>query len=228
MQDAFQAGPILFKTQWLIIILSALVGYFVMRYRLKIAGYPAKRMIETIENSLIIAVMVWKFSLILFDPISVITNPLALLYFSGGERGIWLAAIVAVFYFYHRSKKEQVSVWVYGDLLTTGFLAATAAYHLIDLFGDKQMVWVDGSEILIALLILLLIFWRSKGIGKPNNLNQVLLWFSLGQVFIAFLNPHRQNDWWGFSQEQILYLILAVLCLTIDLVAEKKRLYKAK
>ena len=226
MNETLQAGPFLLKTHWLIIILSALVGYFVIKYRLKRAGYPDQRMIETIENSLIIALMVWKFSLILFDPVSVVINPLTLLYFSGGERGIWLAAVAAIFYFYRRAQKDQVSVWVYGDLLATGFLAATAAYHLIDLFGDKQMVWVDGSEIIIALLILLLIFRRSKEIGKPNHLNQILLWFSLGQVGISFLNPLKQNYWWGFSQEQILYLSLAVLCLSIDLVTGKKRLNK--
>jgi hypothetical protein len=226
MNETLQVGPFLLKTHWLIIILSALVGYFVIKYRLKRAGYPDQRMIETIENSLIIALIVWKFSLILFDPVSIVTNPLALLYFSGGEHGVWLAAVVAVFYFYHRAQKDQVSVWVYGDLLAAGFLAATAAYHFIDLFGDKQMVWVDGSEIIIALLILLLIFRRSKEIGKPNHLNQILLWFSLGQVGISFLNPLKQNYWWGFSQEQILYLSLATLCLRIDWVAGKKRLNK--
>lgn len=231
MQATLQVGPFILKTQLLIIILSAFVGYSVMRYRLKTAVYPDKRMIEaieTIENSLIIVLMVWKFSLILFDPVSVVTKPLTLLYFSGGERGIWLAAVVAIIYFYYRSKKDHVSVWVYGDLLAVGFLAATAVYHLIHLFGSKQPVWVDGSEILIALLILLLIFRKSKGIGKPNHLNQVLMWFSLGQVFVLFLDPLKQNDWWGFSQEQILYLSLAALCLSIDLVVEKKRLNKAK
>jgi len=122
----------------------------------------------------------------------------------------------------------QVSIWVYGDLLAVGFLSTIAVYHLIHLFENKQMVWVDGSEILIALLILLLIFRRSKGIGKPIHLNQVLLWFSLGQVFVLFFNPLKQNDWWGFSQAQILYLSLAALFLGIDLVVERKRLNKAK
>ncbi|MCO5387770.1 hypothetical protein [Desulfosporosinus sp.] len=226
MQAALQVGPFILKTQWLVIILSAFVGYSVMRYRLKTAGYPNKRMIETIENSLIIALMVWKLSLILFDPVSVVTNPLGLLYFSGGERGIWLAAVVVIFYFYYRSKKDHVSVCFYGDLLAAGFLATTAVYHLIHLFGSKQPIWVDGSEILIALLLLLLIFRRSKGIGMPYHLNQVLMWFSLGQVFVLFLNPLKQNDWWGFSQGQILYLSLAALCLAIGLFAEKKRLIR--
>lgn len=228
MHEILQVGPFLLKTQWIIITLSALMGYFVIKYRLKTAGYPDQRIIETIENSLIIALVVWKFSLILFDPVSIVSNPLALLYFSGGEHGIWLAAAVAISYFYLRAQKDQISVWVYGDLLTTGFLAATAVCYLIDLVGNNQIVWVDGSEIIIALLILLLIFRRSREIGKPNHLNQVLLWFSLGQVFILFLNPLKQNYWWGFSQEQILYLSLAALCLSIDLVAEKKRFNKAK
>lgn len=226
MNETLQVGPFLLKTYLLVSTLSALAGYFVLRYRLKTAGYLDERIIETIENSLIIALVVWKFSLILFDPVSVITNPLALLYFSGGERGSGLAVVVAIFYFYHRAQKDKVSVWVYGDLLAAGFLTATAVYYSIDLVGNKLMVWVDGSKIIIALLILLLILGGSKEIGKPNHLNQVLLWFSLGQVGISFINPLKWNYWRGFSQEQLLYLSLAVLSLAIDLILEKKLLNK--
>ena len=226
MNETLQVGPFLLKTYLLVSTLSALAGYFVLRYRLKTAGYLDERIIETIENSLIIALVVWKFSLILFDPVSVITNPLALLYFSGGERGSGLAVVVAIFYFYHRAQKDKVSVWVYGDLLTAGFLTATAVYYSIDLVENKLMVWVDGSEIIVALLILLLIFWGSKEIGKPNHLNQVLLWFSLGQVGISFINPLKWNYWRGFSQEQLHYLSLAVLSLAIDFILEKKLLNK--
>lgn len=227
MHEVLQVGPFLLKIQWLIISLSAFVGYFVIKKRLQRAGYPDQPIIETIENSLIIVLVVWKFSLILFEPVKVVNNPLALLYFSGGEYGIWLAVVVASSTIYFRAKKEHVSIWVYGDLLTTGFLAAVAVYDLIDLVLNKQRVWVQGSEIIISLLILLLIFRKSKKIGKPHHLNQALLWFSLGQVFSLFLNPFKDNFWWGFSQEQILYLTLAVLCLSIDWVAEKKRLNKA-
>ena len=228
MYEVLQVGHFLLKTHWLIICLSAFVGHFVIKHRLHRAGYLDQQIIETIENSLIIALVVWKFSLILFKPVTVVTNPLALLYFSGGEHGIWLAVAVASSYVYFRVQKEHVSIWVYGDLLTAGFLAATAVYYLIDLALNKQMVWVDGSEFIISLLILLLIYRRSRKIGKPYHLNQALLWFSLGQVFILFLNPLKHNYWWGFSQKQILYLSLAVLCLSIDWVAEKKRFNKAK
>lgn len=211
------------ETQWLIISFSIFVGYLVIRNRLPRDEYPVQRMIDTIENSLIIALVIWKFSLILFEPITVITNPLALLYFSGGEHGIWLAVAIASIYIAFRAQKEHDSIWVYGDLLSIGFLAATAMYALLDLVLLRQMARVHGSELVISLLILLLIFRRSRTIGKPEQLNQGLLWFSLGQVFIQFLNPLNHNYWRGFSQEQILYLSVAILCLSIDWVVERKR-----
>ncbi|MHB1654324.1 MAG: hypothetical protein ACYCVD_17895 [Desulfitobacteriaceae bacterium] len=222
MQEAIQWGPFLLKTQWLVIVVSGLAGYVVLRYRLKPTEYPQKRIAETIENSLIIAFVVWKFSLLLFNPVSVVTNPLALIYFSGGERGAWLSVAVLVFYFYHRSKKEHVSIWVYGDLLAAGFLAATAVYHLILLFLHEQTVWIDLSKALISLLVLLAIL-RTRAVGKPYYLNQTFLWFSLGQVFVSYLDPLKHNYLWGFSKEQVLFLLLAVLSLTLDSFMKKRK-----
>ncbi|MCL4440588.1 MAG: hypothetical protein M1609_08355 [Firmicutes bacterium] len=221
MPGALHIGHVVLNTQWLVIIVSVLSAYFVIRYRLK-AGGIGERVIEAIENNLIIAIVVWKFSLLVFEPVTVLTNPLVLLYFSGGVPGVWLAAVVVVSFFYYRSRKDRVSIWVYGDLLAAGFLTAWAVYYLIDLFVSKQAIWISGSEVLLALLILLLSSLRGP-VGKPAKINQIIFWFSIGQVGILVLDRFKQNFWAGFSQAQILYLILAATCLSLDWLAEKKR-----
>ena len=226
MPETLQLGPFLLKTQWLVIALSVLAGYVVFRYRLKAGSYPPKQIAETIENSLVIAVVLWKFSLVIFHPVRVITNPLALLYFSGGERGVWLAAVVVILYLYYRSKKDQVSIWVYGDLLAVGSLAASAVYHMIFLFLTRQTFWANLSQALISLIILLAILLKTKAAGKPYYLTRVVLWFSLGRVFSAYLDPLKQNYIRGFSKEQILFLLLAILSFTIDWFIEKRKLKK--
>ncbi len=230
MPDVVQVGPFLLKMQWLVGIGSLLVGYLVIRYRLKVAGpnaagYRDERVIQTIENSALLALVVWKFSVAIFDPASIWANPMALLYYTGGAQGVWLAAVAALIYFYLRARRERVSVWVYGELVAVGLLAATAIYHLISLFWYHQGVQSDVLQIVTALTILLLAFFRSgKEVGDALNLDQAVLWFSLAQVGIAFLDPRRPRYWRGFSREQVLYIGLSALTLGIEWAAERRRL----
>lgn len=227
MDSNLQLGPFVLRIQWLVIILSMLVGYIVIRYRLKrIAGLGdlvKDRILETIEKSILIAILTWKFSLLLFDPIRVVTNPSSLLYYSGGERGIGLAIVVVLLYYYYHSRKERISLGVYGDLLTSGFLVGMVMYNVVALFGNQHWVWVYGSEILLGMLLFRLYFRKGEGTAELKNLNQAFLWFSLGQVFISFLNPLKQNFWWGFSKQQMIYLILAAICIIIDFIGVKNR-----
>ena len=227
MNSNLQLGPFVLRLQWMVIILSMFVGYLVVRYRLKrvtdLEDRAKERIIETIEKSIVIALMTWKFSLLLFDPVRVATNPLSILYYSGGELGIGLAIIVLLIYFYYHSKKEHISVGVYGDLIAVGFLAGLGAYSLFALLGNQLRVGVYGSQILLAMLLYLLFLRKSKQTAKLSDLNQALIWFSLGQVFILFLSPLKQFFWWGFSKAQFYFLILAAVCIIIEFLRAKNR-----
>jgi len=227
MNSNLQVGPFVLRLQWMVSILSVFVGYLVVRYRLKrvtdLEDRAKERIIETIEKSIVIALMTWKFSLLLFDPVRVATNPLSILYYSGGELGIGLAIIVLLIYFYYHSKKGHISVGVYGDLIAVGFLAGLGAYSLFALLGNQLRVGVYGSQILLAMLLYLLFLRKSKQTAKLSDLNQVLIWFSLGQVFILFLSPSKQYFWWGFSKAQFYFLIIATFSIVIDFLRAKNR-----
>lgn len=226
MNSTLQIGPMVFQIQGLVILFATLIGYNIINYRLKrfedIEGSDKNHVLETIEVAAIIAIALWKFSLILFDPVRVFNTPSSLLYFSGGARGIGLAVIAVLGYLYYRSKKKGISIWIYADLLAAGFLVGLGVYSLLALFGNLNRVWVFGSEVIITLLLYLQYF--RKGKGTFENLNQALLWFSLGQVFLSFLNPLKQNLWWGFSKLQVVFLILGAFCIVIDfLVANRAK-----
>ena len=224
MPDVVQVGPLFLKTQWLVGIGALLVGYVVIGDRLKVAGYRDERVIQTIENGAIIALVVWKFSGVIFDPAIIRGNPMALLYFTGGVQGVWLAAAVAVLYFYLRARAQRVPIWVYADLITVGFLAASLVYHLLDLFWYHQMVRVNALQVATALILAILAFRSGTEIGDPVRLNQMVLWFSLAQIAAAFLNPLRQRYWLGFSRDQLLYAGLAALALGVEWATERRRL----
>lgn len=226
MDSSFQIGPIVLRSQGLVIILSMLIGYFVANFRLKridgLENEARSRIIETIEIAPILAIAVWKLSLILFDPVRVVTNPSSLLYFSGGERGVWLAAIAVFVYFYYHSKIEADSIWLYADLLAAGFLVGMGVYSLFGLFLNSHGAWVYGGEFLITVILYQQYFRKSMGTASFKTLNQVFLWFSLGQVFVLFLNPLKQNIWWGFSKQQIVFLSLAALGIIIDFIVANR------
>lgn len=227
MDSNLQLGPFVLKTQWLVIMLSMSVAYFVIWYRLKkIASIEASvkdQITETIEKGAVIAILTWKFSFLAFHPIRVVTNPISILYYSGGESGIGLAFVVFLLYFYYHSKRDHIPLGVYGDLLAASFLAGIVVYSLFALLWSQQGIWVYGSEILLAMLLYLLYFRESKGTVRLGDLNQSLMWFSLGQVFISFLNPLKQYFLWGFSKLQITFLFLAAFCIMIDFFRAKNR-----
>lgn len=227
MNSNLQLGPLVLKVQSLVIILSIPLGYMGIRYRVKrvtgIEDIVKGRIVETFEKSFVIALLTWKFSLLLLDPIRVVTNPLSILYYSGGEFGIGLATIVLLVYLYYHAKKEQISISVYGDFIAAGFLVGLGAYSLFSLLGNLHKAGVYGSQILLVMLLYLLFLKKSKETIKLSDLNQVSLWFSLGQVFIMFLNPLKQYLWWGFSKAQIFFLILAGINIIIDFIRVKNR-----
>ncbi|AHF08508.1 hypothetical protein [Desulfitobacterium metallireducens] len=227
MNSTLQIGPFVLQTQGLVIILSALLGYYSLNFRLKridgIKDSEKSRIVETIEIAAILAIVIWKFSLILFDPVRVLTYPTSLLYFSGGERGIGLSVIAAVTYIYYHSKKETHSILLYANLLAAGYLVGMGIYSWVAIFENLNKAWVYGSEVVIAILLYQQHFRKSKEIASFENLNQSLLWFSLGQIFISFFNPLKQNYWWGFSKLQLVFLSLAVLCIVFDFVVANRK-----
>jgi hypothetical protein len=226
MSSTLQIGPFVLQTQGLIIVLSTLIGYYSLHLRLKrhenIEVSVKSQVVETIELAAIMAIVLWKFSWILFNPVRAFANPSSLLYYSGGERGSWLAALAVIAYFYYRSKKESNSIWLYADLLTSGFLVSLGVYSLFALFGNLNKAWFYGSEVLLALLVYQLHFRKSEGLASLKSLNQALLWFCLGQVFVFFLNPLRQNFWRGFSKIQGVLLILAAFCIALDFIVANR------
>lgn len=220
MSSTLQIGPFVLQIQGLVIVMAAFFGYYNVTFRLKriesIADSNKNQIIGTIEIAFILAIAIWKFSFILFEPVRVLAHPSSLLYFSGGERGVWLAIVTAVAFFYYRSKKEGNSIRLYMDLLAAAFLVGMGVYSIFALIGNMNKAWVYGSQVLIAAVLYYLHFHSGTEIAKLKNLNQALLWFSLGQVFVSFLNPLKQNVWLGFAQDQINFIILAAVCIGLD------------
>lgn len=225
MQGIIQLGPFIISVQWLVLAISGILVYIVLPLRLK-AVQPLNKVVqETIVDLLMIIVFVWKFSLIIFEPVKVVNNPMTLMYFSGGIRGLLLALVIATTYLIYSSRKQGISVWSYVDFITAAFLSGTMIYNLVAAVLENQFVLFYGSRSLLAGLLLLWQIKRFSPISKPENLNQLLLWFSLGEILIShFKVPELtfNNLIWGFPQQQLLLYTLATFAIVVNLILGRK------
>lgn len=122
--DVISIGPLLIKTTTIIYILAGVLGYGAILYRLRREPSLRKHIAEIISSAAILALFTWKFSYALFNPLKVWENPASLLYFSGGDAGVWLGGLAAAVYMAVQIRKRQLPA---RDVLEAVFLSVVAA-----------------------------------------------------------------------------------------------------
>lgn len=194
MQETLQLGRFTINAALLILLISGIFGYLVLKLRLKEKDDKYKVLSETIIDIIFVFALIWKLSYFVFHPLSVIHNPLSLLYFSGGLPGVLLAVALTGFYIYRLINKHSVSIWIYLDLLSTWFLAASLFYNFAYLIFGQQYLLYYGSRLILDITLLYFLL-RVKSFGLPKQLNQLLLWYSFGMI----LTSHFENDLINFN-----------------------------
>lgn len=215
MDQVIKWGPFLLKMELVAILVSGFLGYYLVKYYLKREREVKKEeILNVLGNTLLLGIGVWKLSLILFDPISVWNNPAVLLYFSGGYRG-WILAILVVFVsLLYQSKKQNLPFWKFFQWIGLGFSTAFFVYHSIAIAASRIDTGFHNVQIILSLI---LIWWFFKK-GTANHTFQGVVWFGLGQILAYFLKPAA---WLGLSQNQLIYLVVALLGV-LGLLLEKK------
>ncbi|UED75899.1 hypothetical protein [Brevibacillus sp. DP1.3A] len=229
MQDAIVWGPLIIKYEWIAIALSALTAYIAMKYWVKNQIDVSKPIMEDISNVLFWAFLIWKFSVILFNPVSVLNNPYYLLYFSGGERGIWLAAIVVLCFLYIQSKRRAISFWLYAAVMAVGLFTYQFVYSLFPLLFNHplQSRLYDLSQLVLAIVLLIWIYRKKESVGNPRDINQLILWYSMGQMFNGFLKGHSVAVFLGLSSEQLFFLAITLCCLFFQNLSKERSLQES-
>ncbi|PWW25768.1 hypothetical protein DFO73_11260 [Cytobacillus oceanisediminis] len=118
---AFLLGPLLIKYEWVLIFLAGIISYFVVRQALKKEEDFKKDFLNDIINAVLIGFFTYKFSSVLFQTKNMITNPIGILYFSGGMKGLVLGLILALAYVAWRIRKSRYRVqsWLSGIIYGT-------------------------------------------------------------------------------------------------------------
>ncbi len=129
-------------------IISAITGYMALKYRMSKLAVSEEASVKFL-NALVLGFLIWKLSLIIFDPKSVIQHPMSLLYFSGGEKGLWLAFAISTIYVWFGTKKDGTTFIMNLDGLGLGIIVSSSVYYLL-------LLIVDGVDLLFLTTLLFL------------------------------------------------------------------------
>ncbi|OLO26127.1 hypothetical protein BTR23_24010 [Alkalihalophilus pseudofirmus] len=212
MEQFFSIGPINLPIKFIYIGFAILAAYFAMKFRLKTSNYHSKQLIDTIFNGVIIGWVVWKLSYVLFHPVYAFTNPLGILYFDGGRKGIILALVLGFIYLYFKSYKQKVSIIVYIDLFSTGLFTGTIVFYFYQV--SMNVIYHIG-QIGLAFLLLLAIFNYVKEVGSWKRLSTIILLYSLGQIFVQYFSNHYLV-FFHLTLGQVIFCIVILITLALQ------------
>lgn len=155
--NVIQLGPLMLNFELLTFIFSAVMGYLALRYRLNKMTVAEDVSVKFL-NALILGFFTWKFSLIIFDPLSVIQHPMSLLYFSGGEKGLWLAIAFSIIYIWIRTRKDGTTIVMNLDGLGLGWLVGSSVYYLLQFIVDSNNLLFLTLLLFINIVLTLLFY----------------------------------------------------------------------
>ncbi|MDE5413478.1 prolipoprotein diacylglyceryl transferase family protein [Alkalihalobacterium chitinilyticum] len=209
MEEFFSLGPIQLPTKWIFIGLGFVAAYVAMKIRLKQSMLKEKLLIDSIFNVVLIGWIVWKLSYVLFHPVYAFTNPLGILYFNGGRKGLILALLVGCIYLYYQSIKHKLKLTVFIDLLFTGLLATSI---IIYTYQDQLSFLYHAGQIGLAFFLLVALFKLVKPVGEWHRLSLLILIYSLGQFFLQYFST-SYDVLLSFTFGQVLFFVIIVLTL---------------
>ncbi|PAQ13628.1 hypothetical protein CD798_14580 [Bacillaceae bacterium SAOS 7] len=120
-----------------------------------------KDLLDVYGNTVLLFILVWKFSIALFSFSLVIEAPMSLLYFNGGDRGFWLAVMVAFIYIAWKWPRQQwydeIKIWLIVitlfELLLAMLSGQVGLFNILRLTGGILAVSFFMKAPLQALLL---------------------------------------------------------------------------
>ena len=216
MSDAYQIGPFLLKMSILAVVISLACGFFAISLRLKGDERARKVIIEMLSNAVFLALLVWKLSYVLLHFSKAVDNPSSILYFSGGENDVWLAAVAVAVYLTRSIRKKGVPVHLVVLGGATGFLAASGVYHLLTVVLENSNTWFSVQQVVLSGVFLWWLFTNKQEQLSLSVWLSLVLWFSISQVYVRFFIEARQVMLLGLSKEQVAYYVLSLLTLFLS------------
>ncbi|OAH54651.1 MULTISPECIES: hypothetical protein [Bacillaceae] len=133
-----------------------------------------KSFADRFGNTAFLFVIVWKFSIILFQFPLVLQAPISILYFNGGTYGFWLGLAVALLYAYIKKMPSfkmagaWASIIVLYPLASSALLGTWTVWIFIQAAGSILFFFVAKEGLERALTLLL--FWQLLFLSAEGRL----------------------------------------------------------
>lgn len=126
-----QVGQLVLNLEILIYLLCGAVGVLAIRMKIKPSAERDK-VVSVAFHAVLLWLLVWKGSLLLFQPSDVFANLSSLLYFSGGVKGKWLATAIAAAYLLVKLHKFKIGKKAIIELMTIMLLSSFVVFVLME------------------------------------------------------------------------------------------------
>lgn len=239
--EIINVGPFVLPLHY---VLFAIIGYsatYFIYLKSKTLDVSHKTWLELLLNGLVAYVIVWKFSFILLDPLSIVKNPSMILFGTGGFFGNILGIIVGLVVVIRSAIKANYNYFLFFDFLMLWLLITLTVYWTITPsyglpttlpwgigFENSTMVYhpIHWYTFLLGTLILLYLKKKKTRFDTGEYAGFSLFLFGLGLLLISNFS-YQVELFFGFSLLQWLYLSMTIIGL-ITFFALNKRNHSRK
>lgn len=150
-----QVGQLALNLEIAVYLLSGLAGVLGVWLRSKRGMLPQTQASDAMQ-AVFLWLIVWKASIIVFDPVTVMAEMRSLLYFNGGSKGVALASVVSAAYLMYKGRRSRAG------LLAAAETALIAAFGAAGVFLTVESWFLEAwsvRRLLTVLLAVLITLW---------------------------------------------------------------------
>ena len=188
-------GSVSIQKHWVVIILAMLIIELILVIRKK------KVESDIFSSAIIMFILIWKLSILVFQFPFIIKNPLSIVYFDGGIKGYYLAIAIVLIYTWFKVQKQaiiKINSAIFLALLMFNF------YEIIIHILLDGLFWVKAITLFVNLSFLLLLFM----FGRKEVWNtQLAILFPIIQILLYSIHDETITS--------ILTYSIIIVCLLI-------------
>lgn len=222
--EVLKLGPFIVREDLLFYAFCAVVGYVAVQWRMRrLPGEHQKAVGDALIQALLLGMICWKLSVVLFYPVLTWNNWSSLLFLTGGSRGVLLGIFIGALYLVYKARKQGIRLSAYGDGILFGYAAANIAFHagsVVLAIGYHAMASYFYASLSAGLIV-----WMSLSraiAGEAVYFHRLLLWYSLGNIIISLFTTGDQVIW-SFTVVQIVYSVTSLYTLVFLNMIERTK-----